>query len=213
MRPPDLGPYDPHHRAGLFPHPIVAREVRLDGFLVPCDPAALQRRIDRDLNAACDHALHFRVVSHLALVYCADLPKVSHTDPAWKSRGTLPEKESAVWILVAQVRQRGPATVVERIGWYVPYMLVDSGQALVAGRELFGFPKELGWTHLGDEHTPWTAEVEAVPHYHQDAELVRRELFRVTPTDQPIAAKPHNSCEKAEALHARDARIEHFANA
>ena len=48
------------------------------------------------------------------------------------------ELEVSVWCLAAD------ATAGSRLVWYLPYVFVDSGQAVASGREVYGYPKQIG---------------------------------------------------------------------
>ena len=48
------------------------------------------------------------------------------------------ELEASVWCLAADV------TAGSRLVWYLPYVFVDAGQAVASGREVYGYPKQIG---------------------------------------------------------------------
>src|ERR1700733_10245259 len=63
-------------------------------------------------------------------------------------------REAGVFLHVRGVGMRAPTAV------FSPWMIVDDDVALIAGRELLGYPKKLGsieWTMAGDEVHPLAA--------------------------------------------------------
>ena len=67
---------------------------------------------------------------------------MTSSDPIDKSKGHVKEADIGLWIWV----QGGEADKPETWGDYLlpVYLFVDSGAALSAGREVFGYPKLLG---------------------------------------------------------------------
>jgi hypothetical protein len=47
----------------------------------------------------------------------------------------------SVWCLVADATPTGPTS---RLLWYLPYVFTDSGQTVATGREVYGYPKQVG---------------------------------------------------------------------
>jgi uncharacterized protein with NAD-binding domain and iron-sulfur cluster len=133
---------DPAPRAPAPARPLVFR----DGDLMAQPPVRLDvelytfvLRADRQkLTALCDahlglgETLRYRPLAPLAMIYAARLS--NHADPF----GTVDEIDLGVWVPVVRLAP-GP----QRILTYTPYLWVDSGWALTAGREIFGFPKQL----------------------------------------------------------------------
>lgn len=37
------------------------------------------------------------------------------------------------------------------VAWFAPYFFVDSSHSMITGRDVYGFPKELGWVTMSDQ--------------------------------------------------------------
>lgn len=129
--------------------PFTADGTRLFAFAVRANRQALQENIcDRYLNTPIgNHSKRFiPALEQVFFVFnTIDSLQASSTD--WIDRGRFAETEAAVWMLVAD-RQ------THRLHWFHPYMLVDNAYALCMGREIYGFPKTLGWFTLPSQMGP-----------------------------------------------------------
>lgn len=117
--------------------PYLASGVDFYGFSVTGDRAALQTSVcDRFLNGPLGRPGRFVPVTRHVLFVFNRIGSLSSTvDPDF---GTSSELEAAVWVLVADTKRL-------ELSWFHPYMLVDGDTALASGREVYGFPKGLGW--------------------------------------------------------------------
>jgi hypothetical protein len=122
----------------VYPPPFSAANVGFFGFAVLAERSALQAMCDRYLNAPMGGGDRFTpALSHVLFVFNT-MDALRAQSPGWQDRGWFPEQEAAVWVLVAD-------RVGEQLFWFHPYMLVDNSYALAMGREIYGFPKALGW--------------------------------------------------------------------
>lgn len=116
--------------------PYSAQGVNFFGFVVCGQQPALQGICDRYLNQPLGQPGRFTSLTSHALIVFNSIERLqSQTKPEW---GWTTEQEMAVWLLVFD-------TKTFRLSWFHPYMFVDSDAALVSGREVYGFPKALGW--------------------------------------------------------------------
>lgn len=152
--------------------PYSAQGVNFFGFLVRGQACAQQAICDRYLNGPLGQAGRFVAASEYALIVFNTIDRLqSQTRPEWGYTG---EQETAVWLLVFDTKQF-------RLSWFHPYMWVDSDAALVSGREVYGFPKALGWFDI--PHGPAAPallgmETMAVRHYGVDSARERTTLLR-----------------------------------
>ncbi|MGH9223609.1 MAG: hypothetical protein ACRD2W_07430, partial [Acidimicrobiales bacterium] len=83
-------------------------------------------------------AVDYRCAHDHVMVTFATIERLASGDPTDSKRGYMSEREVAVWCLVAD-----PAAG-NRLAWYLPYVFTDSGQTVVTGREVYGYPKQIG---------------------------------------------------------------------
>lgn len=113
----------------------------LYAFAMPAARARMQALVDRFLATPSRGRLRPQVYAdHLALYFCDFAASQSH-DPEDAHRGWLGERECGLWIPLRIDGRSAPA-------FFTPAMFVDSGPAMCSGREVLGFPKEIGLLHI-----------------------------------------------------------------
>lgn len=126
----------------LVQQPFALRRARTFGFAVDGDRDRLQALCDRCLNLAPD--TRYTVVSSTVLLAFMDMARVSSALPAEAARGAFTERELNVSILLAAEEKHGPLWLPKRLVWHMPLLWLDSSNAMIAGRDIYGFPKQYG---------------------------------------------------------------------
>lgn len=126
----------------IVPQPFVIRQVRAFGFAVEGDRAKMQALCDQTLNLA--HHTRYRVLSSTVLITFMRMERLTSTQPAAAARGSFAETELNVSIFLTAEEKAGPLWLPKRLVWNMPYLWIDSNQAMIAGREIYGFPKQYG---------------------------------------------------------------------
>jgi Acetoacetate decarboxylase (ADC) len=127
-------------------HPADAINSRLYGFVVPADRDLLDTYCDSLFNIPTDGDQHWEAASGEVLLNFVDIPTMGSTDLLDQRLGFTHEQEAAIWFPVVD-RKRN------RFAWAIPYMFVDSALALAGGREVYGFPKQLGKMNIPVERS------------------------------------------------------------
>lgn len=153
------GRYRTTARFSVHPHPIACRDSTLWAFLLPADRGSLDRLVQRSLVDPTEGAVRYRALGAAAWLVFADMRRIGHTGSDLVGGATIAEREAAIWVPVVRLDGRGR---VCGTSWFVPYMFVDSGIALSAGREIFGFPKELGRVQIDGEGGRFAVSAETV---------------------------------------------------
>src|SRR5262245_28670626 len=91
-----------------------------------------------DLVAPTGGILDYRCAHPNVIVSFAKIARLSSGNSVDQRRGYMTEREVAIWCLIADV------TVQDRLLWYLPYVFTDSGQTAISGREVYGYPKQVG---------------------------------------------------------------------
>lgn len=118
--------------------PYRAEAAQVVGLVLPADQQRLDALLQRDLVLPSGGALDYRSVHANVIVTFASIGRMTSGEKPDSLRGYLPEKELSIWVLVAD------KTAKERLCWYLPYVFTDSGQTVATGREVYGYPKQLG---------------------------------------------------------------------
>lgn len=119
-----------------MPAPGVMTDAKLAVFVLQGQKAHAQALVDRFLNAPCGQPGRYVVDSDAVLISFMDAKMTS----GGAAVGWLPDRECAVWI--------GLTSGGKRLFW-MPYIFVDTSIAMVTGREIWGFAKEVGRIDLG----------------------------------------------------------------
>lgn len=119
--------------------PYVAHGAILHAMFFKSDEKILQRACDRILNEIAGDQLRWHVALPLVLVTAMYAKKMTSEDPIDKSKGYVEEADIGFWIGIQGGEIDKPW--MWRDYWLPIYLFVDSGAALSAGREVFGYPK------------------------------------------------------------------------
>lgn len=134
-------PYITRDNEQSFAPPYRQSGCALYAFAMPAARARMQALVDRFLATPSRGRLRPQVYAdHLALYFCDFAASQSH-DPEDAHRGWLGERECGLWIPLRIDGRSAPA-------FFTPAMFVDSGPAMCSGREVLGFPKEIGLLHI-----------------------------------------------------------------
>jgi hypothetical protein len=155
--------------------------VELYGFVVPARRAAIDVLLQRDLVVPSGGAVDYRCAHENVIVTFGAIGRESSGDPVDSQRGYICEREVSIWCLVSDAKARG------RLLWYLPYIFTDTGQTVATGREIFGYPKQLGlfdsaYTAALERPAGGVATVKgyAVDPYGSDSQAIEREMISVT---------------------------------
>jgi uncharacterized protein with NAD-binding domain and iron-sulfur cluster len=109
-------------------------------FVFPADLTCLERLVHSTLN--CDPSGRIAYTPYLPYVMFgfSALDFVQAATPPFSECGGGYEYELAIWV---PVRRRGSLTPM----LFTPYIFVNNPLAVLQGREIFGFPKEMAWLH------------------------------------------------------------------
>lgn len=122
----------------LPPAPYICNDSTFYGFAIPADLGACQRFLDRSFNRVAGRD-QFRVMLDMAFVNVIQVRKSQAATPPFAEQGTMSETDVGLWLLVGSY-ERG-AVLPKTIGFVPAYLFVDNAWSVVAGQEVWGFPK------------------------------------------------------------------------
>jgi hypothetical protein len=134
----------------VLQHPYLQRGTRLVAWLFRSRYEALVELCDRYLNL--DGELAYRPLAPFVALISADIQRAGSESAADRAKGWMPERDVSFWVPVVAGRRLGGVWLPAepRLSWFLPYVWVDSGIAMAAGREVFGFPKEAGRLEISE---------------------------------------------------------------
>jgi Acetoacetate decarboxylase (ADC) len=118
--------------------PYTARRAEVFGFALKADRGALDALLDDAFFEPSGGAVDYRCAHDHIMVTFATIAELASGRPPDSDCGYMPEKEVSVWCLAAD------AAAGDRLVWYLPYVFTDTGQTVATGREVYGYPKQLG---------------------------------------------------------------------
>lgn len=127
----------------VYKQPYNIQDTEFYGFFVEGTMKNLQDLCARSLNHL-GSPVEYRPITNYVLISFDVVNKMSSIDKPDSEQGYFSEHEMIVWVLTAVGKQLGPFFRVERLAWFVPYIFVSNAAALLAGREVYGFPKTIG---------------------------------------------------------------------
>ena len=108
-------------------------------FMLKAQQDKLQALMDRLFNQPSGGAVRYEAFwDHVALMF-THVDRLSSADPSqgWAAYGDI-----AMWV---PVLDHGAGGLLPVFKMYPVYMIVDNGSTMATGREVYGFPKEMGW--------------------------------------------------------------------
>ncbi|HKW90481.1 MAG TPA: acetoacetate decarboxylase family protein [Methylomirabilota bacterium] len=166
-----LPAYVPRGGELVYRQPYQGLGARQHVFFLRGDPAALQATFDRAIAGPSAGAVSIRPYTSLVAITVLHIDTIRSTDPPDSEVGAgIEEHEVAIWTIGVERHRHAPV-------FFTPYLFVDSGMAMAAGREVFGLPKQDARFTITGSPTP---------------ELVKMDLLgvdRFSPTT-PFAWRP-----------------------
>jgi hypothetical protein len=121
------------------PPPYIHRQAKVHSFPMHVDRDRLQALCDAWFEVPSRGSVRYRALLPYVFILVAHIGEISASNPAKGPSGRTSEIDLGLWTLVARI---APFSIVPR--WLPLRLLVDSSAAVVVGREVYGFQKELG---------------------------------------------------------------------
>lgn len=191
-----------------FPPPFQQSNAFMTAWAVP-SPKDLQRAvINRELNACSGgQPFEYRPLLSRALLVLANISKISCIGPT-APKGWLQEADMSVWLLCGAYKLVEGRRELDHLAWYVPYIWVTIADAMATGREVYGYPKAIGWAQLPrDPHDPgplWTDGL-VLPSYTPETQVVQQRIFELARGEQnaiPSTLQTFDANQRREAFEA-----------
>lgn len=143
----------------VWQQPYRSTDTYLLGLVLRADPTKIDKLLQRDLVAPAGGAVDYRCAHPHVLLTLSSVATMASFDPPDALLGAISEHEVALWCLVADMSGG------ERLVWHIPYIWTNSGQTVDTGREVYGYPKQLGYFDQQFEATltgPGVTEMKAM---------------------------------------------------
>jgi uncharacterized protein with NAD-binding domain and iron-sulfur cluster len=162
----------------LMPKPPITLDIMLYTWLLDADYAHLKRVCDAYLNHG--GATEYRPLGPFVILYSSSINNIVNP---W---GECAERDFGFWIPVAAGRRQAGGFQIDRILTFTPYIWVDNGWAIVGGRSVFGFPKQLGEMGMPiDDNDPAKFSLKTIVLSTVPSTAKMDSLLEITRTDAP----------------------------
>jgi len=152
--------------------PFAAYGAEMFGFVFNGTPDALTSLVDRYLNRAPANQFRYQPLVPEVLFAFTSTKWMTATNPPFSRCGGAGELELTVWVVVQELNSG-------TIALFTPYTLLDNPLAVLQGREIYGFPKEMArfptW-----EKGQFDVEAYAVGECREDAVGTYQQILSVT---------------------------------
>lgn len=181
----DLPPFIDYSGEQVFQQSFSGTACQTHNFVFEADLDTIQRVFcDQRLNrSGGDGSVDFRAASAYLQLTFAYTTAIRSTVPPFSDMGSFPETASWIWLIVGDLRQK-------MLGWFLPYIFVDNSYSMSMGREIYGFPKSIGWFQIPDDPAtgaPFTAETLVFPTFSPDTAVTRAAVWEVRRVGPPAA--------------------------
>jgi hypothetical protein len=114
-------------------------DVVMHNFCLEADPAKLQAWLDKAFAEPSKGAVRYEAIGDRLFLSFAEIGKARGAGREGGAKGYVGEIDTTVWLLARRVDDGLLA-----LRWIPVYLFVDSGTAQATGREVWGFPKQIG---------------------------------------------------------------------
>ena len=157
LRPSNLPDYVDRGNEQVFRPPYQANRTGLSVILLSANKRQLDQIVQRELTDPTGRSWQFSAASSWLVFMVADIQRLQSVDPRDMQKGWVSEREVSVWLPLWDHRGH-------RAAWYLPYLFSNRAAAVLAGREVFGYPKAPASIHFegNDPLCGFRVEVDAV---------------------------------------------------
>jgi Acetoacetate decarboxylase (ADC) len=182
--------------------PYLQQGTILHNFCIDGDKDRIQQKLDTMFATPSGGAVRYTPLTSKLFLSVAEIDRIIPQNPVDYQHGGVSEIDVTIW----SVAHREGAGLLD-MRWIPLFLSVDSGWAMATGREVYGFPKELGQFRF-DPKTPDPAaprsfmiDAFAIPHFSPQSTPAWLPLFEIRPkqADRPEPA-PASLWDRIEAF-------------
>jgi hypothetical protein len=172
--------------------PFACDSTQLYGFYVEGDRKTIQEKlIDPALNHPTDGKTNFHTFTDFVMITYSITERGTSTEPPDSDMGYVPEYCWTVWVPVISVKKELGLHVAEKLLMYPAFIQVDNAWSLVAGREVYGFPKNQGPLTIpapGEDAALFSNQSLAFTTYAATSKATMVDIMSITRTEKKTTA-------------------------
>ncbi|QFU21856.1 NAD(P)-binding protein [Shewanella eurypsychrophilus] len=165
----------------LMHSPLVLNKADMYGFFMKGKQANLQKSIDTCLNQVAGSTMYFKVLSPYILTSFTRVEKAYSAYPEDRDKGWIQETDIITWIMVGR-QNSADSDDISHVYFHPLYTFVNDSMALINGRELFGYPKnmcEYEMPQPGEPLTKLSLSAKSFKEFSPETELAMHPLLTV----------------------------------
>jgi hypothetical protein len=165
-------------------HPFDLTGVRMYGFVVRADHDRLDELCERTFREPSGGLEDYVPVGSHVIVAFTEILSIQSSEAPDDGLGVCGEREVGVWAPVFDRRR-------DRACWTLPYLFVDQPAPMAGGREIFGFPKQLGavtFPEPGDVTAVFGVSAPCIAHFDSAARMVSEPVLSARNVEPGTAA-------------------------
>ncbi|MCF6434098.1 MULTISPECIES: acetoacetate decarboxylase [Pseudoalteromonas] len=151
------------------------------GFFIKGTYVSIQSYIDNTLNSISNSEFHFKALSSYCLLTFTDIENIASKVEPFRSYGWMQETDIIVWLPVAQIDSA--TNKMTHLYWYPAFITVNNINALVNGRETWGYNKYQCRYEMPDSHKKadyFSLSMETFNPFSPDTKMAWHELLNIT---------------------------------
>ena len=178
------------HGGSFFPRQPYRSEGALAHlFALRSSHSTLQSFVDVTLNASIQDGRSYLVAAPFVFATFMQMDNLTSLDPLHAKTGIYRENELSLTLLLLA----HDGLIPHRLVAWMPYLWVDGSTATIAGRDVYGFPKQPGFFRMpGAIGTPadFGVESEVITRFDPASRAGRKPVLQVRRTDEPGTIEP-----------------------
>ena len=177
----------------VFRAPYLQKDAHLAAFLFNANIDRLTTLCDKTLNVSESSLYRYVPVSSSVMLVYADM-LVSSRDERDAQVGLIPETEVGFWVLTIAMQKTRTGNVPHHLAWFLPYLLVDEGNSIAIGREVFGFNKQAAQFQKPAQiqQPEFTAQVLGFKEFNPQA-IAQKETLLTLTASSPEVSQPSDA--------------------
>ncbi|OUS12452.1 acetoacetate decarboxylase [Gammaproteobacteria bacterium 53_120_T64] len=170
--------------------PLQLKKANMYGFFLKGKLPVLQKTIDETLNMVAAGKLKLKVLSPYVLTTFTRVGHANSTVAVDKDKGWITEVDIVTWVIVGQLDDDGD---IAHVYSYPCHIFVDSGMAMINGRELYGYPKylcEYQIPELGADPLHFSVNAQGFKTFSVESEMALHPLLEVNASKKNNPHRP-----------------------
>ncbi|MEQ2354771.1 acetoacetate decarboxylase [Pseudoalteromonas piscicida] len=181
---PELPDYQHFYSNPIAKPPCRMLNAQMYGFFVKGNKSTIQTYVDKTLNSVSSSEFVFRALTDWCLLTFTDIENIASKVPPFSHYGYMQETDVIIWLPILQVNLE--TLKAEHLYWYPAFISVNNINALINGREIWGYNKYLCRYEMPDsfgDPLNFSLSLETFKEFDPNVKMAWHELLSIQPED------------------------------